>query len=548
MPGLNILMLSLSKHESRTRAFAIAATFLLACALPFSGAARANDTMRIMSDGWSAADERGYGEFITAIGESGCRTVAQCIASPANPFRASDPPRFAFRADCADLPYFLRFYYAWKRGLPFTYVQNVSPRGRTRDIRYSPRGNQVAGRRDVLTGDNALRLITHLRDHISSATFRIHPELGGDDLYSPALDARSIRPGTTIYDPNGHLAVVYKVERDGRIRYIDAHPDNTLTRGTYDLRFVRSSPGMGSGFKNWRPVKLVGASRAPDGALVGGRIVLATNAQISDFSLVQYFGNGPRPADAQWKSGAFVLNNQRMDYYDFVRASLSGGRLRFNPVQEIADLVLSNCADLSYRAEAIDISMAAGIQNRPQPSRLPLNIYGTEGDWETYSTPSRDARLKTAFKEVRDNAERFLTLWRARDPQIVYTGFDLAGDMLDTYDRAAARCTVSYKRTDGSDVRFGYEEARRRLFRFSFDPYHCIERRWGADNTEAGTCRDTMVKRRWYDAQQRLRNQLDRSYEAKMDFTLVELEDGRGGVAQAPDVDARAYLMSQRGR
>jgi hypothetical protein len=28
----------------------------------------------------------------------------------------------------------------------------------------------------------------------------------------------------------------------------------------------------------------------------------------------------------------------------------------------------------------------------------------------------------------------------------------------------------------------------------------------------------------------------------------VELEEGRGGVAQAPDVDARAYLMAQRGR
>ena len=89
------------------RAWGLAAASL--SLLLFAFPTRANDTMRIMSDGWSAADERGYGEFITAIGESGCRTVAQCIASPANPFRASDPPRFAFRADCADLPYFLRF-------------------------------------------------------------------------------------------------------------------------------------------------------------------------------------------------------------------------------------------------------------------------------------------------------------------------------------------------------------------------------------------------------------------------------------------------------
>ena len=196
----------------------------------------ADPIMRIASESWSAADERGYGEFITAIGQSNCRTVAQCIAHPANPFRASDPEGFRFHADCADLPYFLRFYYAWKRGLPFSYVRHVTPRGRSRDIRYSLRGNQVASRRDVLSGENALRLINQLRDQISSATYRIHPELGGDDLYSAGLDARSIRPGTVIYDPNGHLAVIWKVERDGRIRYIDAHPDNSLTRGTYDLR------------------------------------------------------------------------------------------------------------------------------------------------------------------------------------------------------------------------------------------------------------------------------------------------------------------------
>ncbi|MEY4706955.1 MAG: hypothetical protein RJB58_678 [Pseudomonadota bacterium] len=57
-----------------------------------------------------------------------------------------------------------------------------------------------------------------------------------------------------------------------------------------------------------------------------------------------------------------------------------------------------------------------------------------------------------------------------------------------------------------------------------------------------------MLKRRWYDAQQRLRNQLDRSYEARMDFNLNELEQGRGGVAQPPDTDARAFLMRERGR
>lgn len=501
-------------------------------------------------DHWTPADERGYGEFIAAIGASDCRTVDACLKGPANPFRAGDPPDYEFRSDCADLPYFLRFYYAWKRGLPFSFVSDVSPRGRARDIRYSAAGNRVEERRDVLTGENALGVLETIRDRISSATYRIHPELEEpeNDLYSPAINPHGIRPGTVIYDPNGHLAVVWKIERDGRIRYIDAHPDNALTRGYYDLRFVRASPGMGAGFKDWRPVRLVGAAHAPDGTLLGGHVALAINTAISDFALTQFFGTGPRPDDGDWKSGRFVLNGQPMDWYDYVRASLSGGSLRFDPLREIADMVASNCADLGYRADAVTVALAAGLQDQPQPPRLPENIYGTDGDWETFSTPSRDARLKTAFKELRDDAARFLALWRAGDPRLSYRGTDLAGDMLAVYDRAAAQCRISYTRGDGSPVSFGYEEARRRLFRLSFDPYHCVELRWGAVGGEAATCRDGALKRRWYDAEQRLRNQIDRTYEARMDFTLAELEAGQSGVATPPDIDTRAFLLEQQKR
>jgi hypothetical protein len=513
------------------------------------GAAFADNAVRIRSDRWSAADERGYGEFIAAIGDSGCRTVDACLHNGANPFRASDPDGVHFRSDCADLPYFLRFYYAWKRGLPFSYVSDVSPRGRSRDIRYSPKGNQVEARRDVLSGDNALVVLNALRDQISSATYRIHPALDSNDLYSPALAPRAIRAGTVIYDPNGHLAVVFRIEADGRIRYIDAHPDNSLTRGFYDLRFVRSSPGMGAGFKNWRPVRLVDAARSADGTLQGGHVVLARNSEISDFALTQYFGTRDRPDnDSDWKRGGFALNGQPMDYYDYVRARLGGGSLRFDPLREVADMVMSNCADLGYRADAVTLSLQAGLQSQSEPERLPLNIYGTEGDWETFSTPSRDARLKTAFKELRDSAQRFLTLWRNRDARLVYAGGDLAGDMLAVYARASAQCTIAYTRSDGAVVRFGYEEARRRLFRLSFDPYQCVERRWGADGREADSCRDGAVKRRWYDAQAHLRNQLDRTYEARMDFDLHALEAGGSGTGPAtpPDIDTYGYLLTEK--
>jgi hypothetical protein len=513
--------------------------------------ATASSTYLIRHAGWTASDERDYGAFIAAIGASGCRTVDSCLRGSANPFAASDPRTVVFRSDCADLPYVLRFYFAWHRSLPFSYAADVTPRGATADARYSPRGNAVERRRDVPSGADALETWDRLRDAVSSASYRIHPALEEpheSDFYSPAIAPNSIRPGTVIYDPNGHLAIVWKVEADGRLRYIDAHPDNSLTRGFYDARFVRASPGMGAGFKNWRPLRLEGARRRSDGSLAGGHIVLARNREIGDFSLTQFFGTGRRPQeDGDWKAGRFALNGHALGYYDYVRASMAGGALRFDPVQEVADRVASNCADLSYRADAVTVALEAGLQREAEPERLPVNIYGTEGAWEDYSTPSRDARLKTAFVELRDIAERFMTLYRAQDPKLAYRGGDLAADMLAAYERAASACVIGYTRSDGSNGSFGYEEARRRLFRLSFDPYQCVERRWGAEGAELSSCRDGPAKQAWYEAEQSLRNQTDRTYEARMDWSLAELQTGdQIGVSQQPDTDTRAYLLAQK--
>ena len=57
------------------------------------------------------------------------------------------------------------------------------------------------------------------------------------------------------------------------------------------------------------------------------------------------------------------------------------------------------------RIQAVETGLKSGVQNKSHPDRLPENIYGTSGEWEEYSTPSRDARLKTSFLELRDTAE-----------------------------------------------------------------------------------------------------------------------------------------------
>jgi hypothetical protein len=236
----------------------------------------------VLYDRWSEADEKAFGKFIFELGDSGCATINRCLHDPRNPFRGSDPSGWVFNSDCADLPYVLRFYFAWKRHLPFSFQSEVEPRGASGDMRYSPSGNRVVAR-VYPAGQNAYAILDNLRDAISSASYRIHPELEEplqQDFYSPAITPKSIHAGTVIYDPNGHLAVVWKVERNGRIRYLDAHPDYSVTRGFYDLRFIRSSPGMGAGFKNWRPQRLEDALKNADGSLRGGEIVLAANKKI----------------------------------------------------------------------------------------------------------------------------------------------------------------------------------------------------------------------------------------------------------------------------
>ena len=138
-----------------------------------ASAQNTSTSIRVTRDAWSDADERGYIEFIQAIGNSRCGSIDRCMKSAANPFAKTDPPGVYFAADCADLPYFLRAYYAWKRGLPFSYVAAVSPRGATRDIRYTASGNTIAARRDVLTGSTSgPQLLVDLRNGISSAMFR----------------------------------------------------------------------------------------------------------------------------------------------------------------------------------------------------------------------------------------------------------------------------------------------------------------------------------------------------------------------------------------
>lgn len=500
---------------------------------------------RVVRTAWTDSDERAFGEFVTAIGESNCRTFDECLKGPWNIYRASDPKGMFFYADCADLPYALRAYFAWKNGLPFSYVSAVAPIGASNDLRYSRYGNYAVRRTDVVAQadgsfPNARTVLNTVNNFVSSAMYRFAPDVSRGELFDfyPVKIARgSIRPGTVIYDPNGHVAVVYKVDDEGRIRFIDTHPDNTLTRGSYGKRFVRASAPMGAGFKNWRPMKLAGATKGPDGTWTGGRVVLARDSEIADWSDEQFFGTETSEA-RQWQAARFVHDGTALDYYDYVRQALATGDVNYDPVAEMRLMIRELCDDLHYRVQAVDVAVAAGLHRQAQPSRLPDNIYGTHGDWETYSTPSRDARLKTSFVELRETVARFVEMAEAGDPKLSYDGGDIRRDLQAAYKEEAGACNISYTASNGEARAMSFEEARSRVFDFSFDPYHCPERRWGArDEAELATCPDGRDKTDWYKAQQRLRNQIERAYDVRMGFTLAELRAGKpgSGMDVAPD-------------
>src|SRR5258706_12083803 len=98
----------------------------------------------------------------------------------------------------------LRADYAWKSDLAFLYVDGVSSRGGG-DVRFSSKGNRVGGRRNVTGGESGRAVLNNVRDAISSATFRVGPDIDDKpltDLYPLKIQPGSIPPRPAIYDVN----------------------------------------------------------------------------------------------------------------------------------------------------------------------------------------------------------------------------------------------------------------------------------------------------------------------------------------------------------
>ena len=402
--------------------------------------------------------------------------------------------KLAIVPDCADLPFALRAYFAWKLRLPFAYRQcsrgrpGVPPRcGLTRD-HLMPR--EAADEVDAFSAFVNKRV----RSGVHSATGRTHPEDDATDLYPVALERKSLPPGTVYADPYGHVMMLTKwfAQGQGEDEYgiliaAEAQPDNTIGRRRFfpgSFLFDPSTRDVGAGFKQFRPlIAERGAAPAPEGdatptattpqSAAGFHLVPLTNAELAKSTLFAPFA-------LQQYQGSKDDFYERMDALINPRPLEPGIRLRslLDAFEEAA----------KRRVLAVDTGEAF---MREHPAMVPMpsghDVFETVGAWEDYATPSRDMRLLIALDtvlalpaRVQSRPERF-KLPAGQSPEQARAALEreLTEDL--------GRRRFEYTRSDGTKHALSLADVRDRAaaLELGYNPNDCVERRWGAPDGSA---------------------------------------------------------------
>ncbi len=531
-----------------------------AMACPEIQVARPPMKWKVFKAKWSQQDELSFMAFVQALGRSTCNTVDKCLSESANTLRSTEDMLFTHYSDCADFPYYLRTYFAYKNNLPMSFTTSIeiNPLNaedqakvdkrrqdilekegeealakydkRLQDARYSIDGNAPTGKFNLPNTPGTIRdfglVGPKIMDQISSGTLRMLTTRDGlpeADFYSPKLNRGSIRPGTVLYNPAGHVAMVYEVTDKGEVLYIDAHPDNSVTRGKFGPDFPYSRMTHGGNFKNFRPFEVTNAKLNPDGSIQKGLIKYFTDAQIPDYSIEQYIGNGLN-LDGTPNFKINPTDTKNADYYEWIKFRISGGVFRLDPVFEMRNEMNQLCSMMQDRVNAVQTASDNKIHLKAHPDYLPANIYGTEGEWESYSTPGRDLRLRKKVLDIPLLAKSWIQRFNDKDQLLKYDGTDLKHDIIKTYLDTVMSCQIKYKNSIGKTIKVGLETLLGRMTQMSYDPYACPERRWGATGEgELSTCSDDQEKTEWHMLQQFMRNATEKDTGGVHGWSLAEL-------------------------
>ncbi|MBX3274902.1 MAG: C40 family peptidase [Sandaracinaceae bacterium] len=395
-----------------------------------------------------------------------------------NHFAQGEEARIPLRPDCADLPYFLRTYFAWKMRLPFGY--RSCTRGRRGNLPVCEelrtpiwehgRADPVDAFRDFIN--------TQVKRGVHSASGRTHPEDSETALYPVPLTREALRPGTVYADPYGHLLVVARwipqgIDGYGILVGADAQPDGTVGRRRFwrgSFLFSPDTTSVGAGFKAWRPVVYERRDRAYRSL---------DNAQITEragyvpFSMQQYRGSTD-------------------DFYDAMEALINPRAL--DPLAVQLSLIDALGESTARRVVSVQNGEDWVARNPSRTMEMPEGgaIFQTGGPWEEYATPSRDMRLLIAIDTVVGFPEAM-----RRDPaRWGLTEATLEAAIARVRARAREELATrryAYTRSDGASQSLTLADvvARAAAFEVAYNPNDCVELRWGAPDgsAELGSCR-----------------------------------------------------------
>ena len=382
------------------------------------------------------------------------------------------------RPDCADLPYFLRAYFAWKVRLPF------GCRACTRGTAKEPpvceeelltNLVELDVKDDIRAVDTFLRKVAGT---VHSASARTLPRAEATDVYPVELSRQTLKPGTVFADPYGHLLVVARWQPQTTSDYglligADAQPDGTVGRRRFwqgSFLFSPDTKLVGAGFKAWRPVRF----KRNEGILVASNnAALRRTTKSAPWSADQYRGDSDR-------------------FYQRMEALINPRPL--DPIQMQVRLVDALEEVLARRVVSVD-NGEEFMKKRPrQPIDMPkgYRIFETVGAWEDYSTPSRDMRLLISIDAVTGFSERV-----EQHPEQFGLSKDAAKRGADevraVLNEQLQRRTFDYRRSDGTAQTLSLADvvARTVALEMAYNPNDCIEIRWGAAeaSAERATCR-----------------------------------------------------------
>ena len=549
---LVLLFAATSAHAGSVPAFpqeAIVRAGTNKAALDFRLQPALNLPITVTKTQWTDKDEELFGQFVTRIGDAvaakKCNTVKNCMKNKdANIYAGTDPVSLVFYADCGLFPYVLRAYFAYKNHLPFSIVSNASinqvpyasePSAALDELlptasgEAAPYGNKIETR-DVKTNAdrpgeerNFQLYLGQIVDFISTRIYRVgplSPNYNSADFYPVTLDRKGIRAGTIVHT-TGHVYIVTRVDDKGTIHLVDAHPDGSVSgrKTISSATLERSRPDQGLGFFRFRPTRLTGAQLI-NGSLYGGEVSRLTDAELYQqglYSLDQYFGPGSKIAPGAkvnlslWKQGY-----RKIDFFAFLESRLRPSTTQTNAVEDVADLLKAFCNEIEQRVVDVDQALGADakLNLKDHPADIPPNIFTSiDSTWETYSSPSRDGRMRASVVSIAAAAIAKFKQSQKAGASVHFEGSaqDFQNAIHLRLQQISKKCNVKYTNSTGAQISLSMIDVMARLTKISFDPYHCAEKRWGASGQELASCKDQDADSAWYAGEQVIRNTIGKS-------------------------------------